>query len=97
MSKYYNKEGELIELMEWVRLFGNKEYKVVEQTTLKNGIRVSTVWLGLDHNFGEGLPLIFETMVFPKEGDFRELDMERYETLEQAKKGYKEMVKKWDD
>ena len=29
------------------------------------GYQVSTVWLGLDHNlWGEGPPLIFETMIF---------------------------------
>jgi len=30
-----------------------------------NGFRVSTVWLGLNHNYFVGEPLIFETMVFP--------------------------------
>lgn len=25
------------------------------------------VWLGLDHRYGEGSPLIFETMVFPEQ------------------------------
>jgi hypothetical protein len=30
------------------------------------GVRVSTVFLGLDHDFwGRGPPLLFETMVFP--------------------------------
>ena len=33
------------------------------------GIRVSTVWLGLDHRFGfdDGPPLIFESMAFAAE------------------------------
>ncbi len=29
-----------------------------------NGRRVSTVWLGLDHNHFGGKPLLLETMVF---------------------------------
>lgn len=27
-------------------------------------VTVSTVFLGLDHNFGDGPPLLFETMIF---------------------------------
>ena len=50
-------------LMEWTRMLeGDRK---VNDTTLPNGIRVSTVWLGLDHNFGfDGPPLIFESMAF---------------------------------
>jgi len=29
---------------------------------------ISTVFLGLDHNWGDGPPLLFETMVFRTEG-----------------------------
>lgn len=28
------------------------------------GIEVSTVFLGVDHSFGDGAPLLFETMIF---------------------------------
>ena len=36
------------------------------------GERLSTVWLGLDHQFGNGKPLIFETMLFaPKSQEQR--------------------------
>ena len=41
------------------------EYKRVAFTVVAEGIHVSTVWLGIDHNFTPyGPPLIFETMVF---------------------------------
>lgn len=37
--------------------------------TIIGDIRISTVFLGLDHNFlGEGKPILFETMIFP-DGD----------------------------
>jgi hypothetical protein len=40
------------------------------------GVRISTVWLGLNHNFSlEGPPLIFETMIFSETGD---LEMDEY-------------------
>jgi len=46
--------------------------RTVGDTTIE-GVRVSTVFLGLDHNHsGEGPPVLFETMVFA-EGN-RELD-----------------------
>src|SRR5215471_17514474 len=38
----------------------------VAVTELPNGGRVSTVFLGLDHNYsGVGPPIVFETMIFP--------------------------------
>ncbi len=30
---------------------------------------ISTLWLGINHNYGDGPPLIFETMVFGGEHD----------------------------
>ena len=69
----------------------------VARDILPDGKRISTVFLGLDHNWGEGPPLIFATMVFPSETESNDLDMDRYSTEEEALKGHKEMVKKWTD
>jgi len=93
---YYNKQGEKITTEEWGKLLKSKEYKILKQEYIKNDRLVSTVWLGSDHQFGEGEPLIFETMVFPKE-DWGELDVRRYTTEEEAIKGHKEMVEKWNN
>jgi hypothetical protein len=53
---------------------------------------VSTVFLGLDHRYGEGSPLVFETMIFPSEDgeitDWCELFGDRYTTIEQARAGH---------
>lgn len=57
--------------------------------TSVGGSWVSTVFLGLDHNFGEGPPLLFETMVFEGPLDQR---MQRYSTWEEAERGHYEMV-----
>ena len=35
----------------------------VRRTYFKNGF-VSTVFLGIDHKFGEGPPILFETMIY---------------------------------
>ena len=97
--KYYKRDGTPYEgdgLMAWARDFDDPEPKRVANTTLPNGRNVSTVWLGADHQFGGGPPLIFETMVFSsKDDDPADNDMDRYSTEEQAVEGHKRMVEKW--
>lgn len=51
---------------------------------------VSTVHLGLDHSYGDGPPLIFESMIFDADGIGNEQD--RYSTEEQAREGHSAMV-----
>lgn len=60
---------------------------------------ISTVFIGVDHSWGEGEPLIFETMVFG-EGSCDEKYMERYSNWSDAEEGHKrivEMVKSESD
>jgi hypothetical protein len=64
------------------------------ETVLLDGKVVSTVWLGLDHA-RHGAPLIFETMVFPSQEDFTDLDVARYTTRAEAMAGHEDMVEKW--
>lgn len=93
---YFDKQGQPIDSEKWRELLKGKDYKIIKQTELENGKWVSTVWFGLNHNLGEGKPLIFETMVFPEKGKYSDLDCERYSTLEEALKGHEEMIKKWE-
>lgn len=65
-------------------MFGNKYF-------------VSTVWLGMDHNWsGEGKPIIFETMVFAYDEDgevnFSGEYQERYATEKEALAGHAKAV-----
>lgn len=93
---FYNMEGEPLSLEEFAALFeGDQLQRVVEQTTLPGGVWISTVLLGLDHQFGDGPPLIFETMVFESSDYGPDLDMDRYSTREQAEEGHRRMVTKW--
>ncbi len=85
----------------WGRWFDSSfESRVVEQTIVGGKYKVSTVFLGLDHNFsGEGRPILFESMVFTADGMKTSdvLDIRRYSTLGKAKQGhfeYVEMLKK---
>jgi hypothetical protein len=107
MNKWYWRDGTLAVNMsqpDWIEKmdlleekFRDFDYKVVKQEALSDGKWISTVWLGLDHRMLEsGKPLIFETMVFSKWGDYGELDMERYSTESEALAGHKRMVKKWE-
>lgn len=77
----------------WSALFRNPEAKRVAETLLADGtIWISTVWLGLDHSLTlDGLPIIFETMVFG--GAMDQEDCWRYSTREQALAGHQEVVR----
>jgi hypothetical protein len=76
-----------IDLMTWARWFETADTRVAKDTI--NKVDISTVFLGLDHRFGEGDPLLFETMIFRDgEGD----ECWRYSTWEQAETGHASAV-----
>jgi hypothetical protein len=96
MEMFYDKDGSPIERLEYVaRKYEDPGYKRVAETTLPDGKWISTVWLGIDHNYGSGPPLIFETMVFESKDNLGELALDRYSTLEEAEDGHEKMVKLW--
>ena len=70
MIGFYDRAGRRITDTQWAALNRNLEYKRVDSTEI-GPLWVSTVWLGLDHSFSpiEPGPIIFETMVFAREGD----------------------------
>lgn len=51
-------------------------------------VTVSTVFLSLDHGWGEGAPVLFETLVFGGQHDGR---MNRYTSWDDAERGHKVM------
>jgi hypothetical protein len=63
----------------------------IAQTHVYKEALVSTVFLALDHSFGEGPPVLFETMVF---GGPLDRKMDRYCTADQAIAGHEEMVER---
>ena len=76
--------------LEWNKQLGSTDRRVGNY--IKGKVIVSTVFLGIDHNFSnQGKPILFETMVFGGEFDG---EQERYCTWEEAEKGHKEMVEK---
>ena|SRR6266516_420553 len=77
------------DLTTWGRWLQTAPNRVIARTTVRDGVEVSTVFLGLNHRFGDGPPLLFETMVF-RDGQGEEMD--RYSTWDEAVAGHEAMV-----
>jgi hypothetical protein len=54
------------DLLEWARWYEERDNRRVALDEV-NGVRVSTVFLGLDHGWGRGAPALWETMSVPRE------------------------------
>lgn len=76
------------DLAEWAQAMAGVD-RTVKKTLLPNKVMVSTVFLGLDHNWNGGPPILFETMVFG--GPHNEYQ-ERYATWDQAEKDHDRVV-----
>jgi len=94
MSHYYDKYANPISREEYFKLMKDNEYRIMALTPLPDGKRVSTVWLGINYNFSDGPPLIFETMVFPEDSGL-DMDCSRYCSELMAIFGHVKMVRKW--
>lgn len=96
-SRFYDKEGRPIDLATADRLLCDHTYVRVSLTSITSSTdptvhwRVSTVWLGTDHQWGDGPPLLFETMVFDGDTPADRL-MERWSTEREARRGHAEIA-----
>lgn len=82
---YYDRAGNPISADRWVEAFRNNTIK----STVVGDVHVSTVYLGIDHNWGDGPPLIFETMVF---GGALDQTCDRYSTEAEAVADHQRLV-----
>jgi hypothetical protein len=94
MSSQYVLDGKKPVLCEdlgtWAKWFETVNRQVAQEE--RDGVRVSTVFLGLDHRFsGDGPPILFETMIF---GGRHDQDQDRYSTWEEAEAGHAAMCKR---
>lgn len=73
-------------LMRWAAMLEDDGCRYVAFDEVE-GVQVSTVFLGLDHGYGMGPPLVFETMIF---GGGEGLDMYqvRYSYWDDAVRGH---------
>ena len=103
-ERYILKDGfavqcqDLMEWGAWMEAHRNKFQKISKVA----GLRLSTVFLGLDHSFGHGEPLLWETMLFnddmngESESQWRfTFQGEAYEFHETKVKQLKAMLNYW--
>lgn len=88
------------ELLDWAHAFEKSE-RIVMHTRLIDGGRISTVFLGLDHQWGNGPPMLFETCLFSGEKHYdpmlkREISessvVARYATWAEAEEGHMQWI-----
>lgn len=91
-------------LMVWARWFGTMN-RVIAQHMAGEHITVSTIFLGIDHNFGDsGPPILWETMAFDNRKRVELLDgrvsplgesiaQRRYRSHDEALAGHTELLR----
>lgn len=96
MIDYYRLDASGVPVLEpdvgaWARWYERVDReRQIARTDLAGGGYVSTVFLGIDHGWGEGDPVLWETMVFDTpDGDDHQ---ERYTSREDALAGHARIV-----
>lgn len=64
--------------------------RILQRDELPKGVVVSTIFLGLDQNWGRPPPLLWETVIL---GGPHDQYQERYATAEEARDGHAEALK----
>jgi hypothetical protein len=83
------------DLIKWAQWF--EEHNAARRVRRDDlGLRgtVSTIFLGINHNFGDGPPVLWETMVF---GGPYDREMWRFSKREMALAGHEDVVRKLVD
>lgn len=87
------RETKTADLSTWATFFNDDSARTVGREVMPgegdSHITVSTVFLGIDHNWGDGRPLLFETMIF---GGPHNESMWRYTTYDEAEAGHQRVV-----
>lgn len=100
MSTFYDMNGKPIaDVTTWAQQFEHAN-RQIGVTRIPKLLLISTVWLGLDHDFAFYMrrgrnavnphPLQFETMIFIRGVS---VDMTRWRSLEEAKAGHRAVVR----
>lgn len=89
---FYNRQGNPLTTEEWMESFDatrNDSSQIAENSSADGLVRVSTVWLmGVNQNFSDGPPLLYETMIF---GGPNDLECWRWSTEAEARAGHAEI------
>ncbi len=76
------------DVVKWAQWFESADRRVA-RTDISDDVYVSTVFLGLDHSFMDGIPVLYETMIFGGDSD---QECRRYCFREQAVIGHNATV-----
>jgi len=88
----YKRKPIHVKFYQWAIWFEDPRRRIIKRTNLPGDIRVSTVFLGLDHRYhSSGLPILFETMIFG--GDYDNYQA-RYVDYESALAGHQKAIEK---
>ena len=93
---YFGPDGAELTLEEWSELFGRRREDMSpeswwrKETAIDADVRVSTVWLGLNHSFLPGRRLYWETMIF---GGIADQYQCRYGSREEALDDHERIVR----
>lgn len=90
----YDKNGAQIDPLTWGDYNANRDYSQIADSYFA-GMRLSTVWLGVNHDFTGEKPVVFETMIFG--GPFGARVLARYHTEEEAALGHYVLLGAWHD
>ena len=90
---YFDQDGKPITHAQWLDTWGEIENRIIARTQ-DGRFLISTVWLGLNHQYGDGPPLKFETMIFDEQNNGEDIGCQRYSTKEQAIAGHED-AKRW--
>lgn len=77
------------DLLQWALWFETAQRHVADDRI--NGVRVSTVFLGLDHSFSNGPPILYETMIF---GGRQDQEQWRYQDSASARRHHRRLVER---
>lgn len=72
-----------VDLETWAKWLDTSDRQIADDEIGK--VRISTVFLGLNHSFGPGEPVLFETMIF---GGPLDSSQWRYRTYNEAERGH---------
>ena len=89
---FYDHYGDVISLDDWCKLRSDSIYCMIGKTQVYDYV-VSTVWMGIDYSYCPGPPIIFETMVFDKDGNG--IEQIRYSNIFTAQAGHGAMIKEY--
>lgn len=79
------------DILKWGRWM--ETYNRIMERNMIGNVMISTVFLGIDHSFGEDKPVLYETMIFgSKLKPIKDFQV-RYCTLKEAQKGHAYAVK----